>query len=67
MDYLLDTHIALWSLYEDSKLPKVVFEIINNTDNNIYFSAVSVMEVSIKHQKFPKIFDKDAETFYLNS
>ena len=67
MDYLLDTHIALWALYDDTKLSDSVLEILNNHENNVYFSAVSVMEVAIKHHKYPDTFEKDAKTFYQNS
>ena len=67
MDYILDTHIALWCLYDDSKLSAETFEIINNPNHNIYFSAVSVMEIAIKHRKYPDSFNKDAQTFYQNS
>lgn len=67
MDYILDTHIAFWALYDTDKLSSDVINIIDNQDNNIYFSAVSVMEISIKHNKFPEIFDKSGRTFYENS
>ena len=67
MDYLLDTHIALWALDDDEKLPLYVKDIISNQDNNIYFSAISVMELSIKHNKFPLQFVRSAEDFYSDS
>ena len=64
MDLLLDTHIALWALNDDPKLPEKAFELINDLNNNIYFSAISVMEISIKHNKFPDIFEMSGEAFY---
>ena len=66
MHILLDTHIALWSLYDDTKLSKEAYNLINDLNNFIYFSAISVMEVSIKHKKFPDTFTKSGETFYSN-
>ena len=51
MKYLLDTHIILWALIEDSRLNERVKEIILDNNNEIYYSTVSVWEVEIKHQK----------------
>ena len=66
MDYILDTHIALWALNDSDQLPMVARKIISDTNNNIYFSAISVMEVSIKHNKFPSQFERSGEDFYLD-
>ena len=46
--YLLDTHIVLWWLSNDPKLPKKAKEIIENSENHILVSAVSVWEIVIK-------------------
>ena len=43
MHILLDTHIALWALDNDAKLSKEAKELINDLNNSIYFSAISVM------------------------
>lgn len=50
MKYLLDTQIILWALINDSRLPKEVINIINDSNNDIYFSTISPWEVEIKHQ-----------------
>ncbi|WP_269135559.1 type II toxin-antitoxin system VapC family toxin [Xenorhabdus bovienii] len=42
MRYLLDTHILLWYLVDPSKLKKEVNNLLRNTANEIYFSAVSI-------------------------
>ena len=67
MDYLLDTHIALWALDDNDKLSKRAKEIIIDKNNNIYFSAVSVMEISIKYNKFPEQFNRSGKSFYQDS
>lgn len=67
MDFLLDTHIALWALDDDDRLSKDAKEIIINENNNIYFSAISVMEVSIKYNKYPNLFNRSGESFYQDS
>lgn len=50
MKYLLDTHVILWLAYEDSKLSKLAGEILLNQESEIYLSAVSFWEISLKFQ-----------------
>lgn len=51
MKYLLDTHIILWALINDNRLNDKVKNIILSSDNEIYYSTVSIWEVEIKHNK----------------
>lgn len=53
MKYLLDSHILVWALFSDGKLPHEAYVIINNLENEIYYSAASVWEIGIKHSKSP--------------
>ncbi|WP_440683256.1 type II toxin-antitoxin system VapC family toxin [Cysteiniphilum halobium] len=46
--YLLDTHYLIWLLYEPQKLSAKLTKIIENTDNDIFFSAMSIFEIAIK-------------------
>lgn len=62
MKYLLDTHIILWSLIDDKRLPKEVKEIIKDNNNQIYYSTVSTWEVELKHLKI-KSFKLSGEEF----
>jgi len=48
MRVLLDTHILLWWLKDDRKLSNVAADIIENTANDIFISAVNAWEISIK-------------------
>jgi PIN domain nuclease of toxin-antitoxin system len=48
MSYLIDTHILLWWLENSPKLKKSVKKILENSDNQIYVSSVSVWEIVIK-------------------
>ena len=50
MRVLLDTHIILWALENNSKLPKKAREIIEDERNQIYYSTASVWEIAIKHK-----------------
>jgi PIN domain nuclease of toxin-antitoxin system len=46
---LLDTHVALWAITDSPKLPAEARRVILAPVNDIYVSAVSIWEVSIKH------------------
>ena len=48
MKYLLDTHVLLWYLFEDEKLSKKATEILTKLDIDIYISAISFWEISVK-------------------
>ena len=49
MNYLVDTHILLWSFLETSKLSKKIKSILLDESNVIYYSPVSLWEISIKY------------------
>ena len=48
VDLLLDTHIFLWWLFDDSRLPEKIWEIIECIDNTIFVSSASVWEITTK-------------------
>lgn len=49
MNLLLDTHVALWAIADSPKLPQTARELILSPRTNIWISAASVWEISIKH------------------
>jgi len=49
MRYLVDTHILLWSFIETRKLSKNVKSILLDDNNEIYYSPISLWEISIKY------------------
>ena len=53
MNFLLDTHILIWSLTDDPKLSLAARDIINDMTNRIYYSTVSVWEIAIKNRIHP--------------
>ena len=53
MNLLLDTHILIWALNEDPRLPVKAREMILDEDNVVYYSSVSIWEISIKHSFHP--------------
>lgn len=53
MKLLLDTHIVLWALADNAKLPGKARLLIEDEGNDVFFSAASAWEVSIKHAAHP--------------
>lgn len=47
---LLDTHMFLWWLFDDSRLPGKIRKYIQNIDNSVYVSAASVWEIATKYR-----------------
>jgi PIN domain nuclease of toxin-antitoxin system len=50
MRILLDTHIFLWFISNDPRLPPNMRDIIRDSDNEVYLSSVSIWEVIVKYQ-----------------
>ncbi|WP_412465505.1 type II toxin-antitoxin system VapC family toxin [Pedobacter sp. KLB.chiD] len=63
--YLLDTHCLLWFQENSPKIPEKVLDIIQNIENIIYFSQISLFEISIKQSlgKLPE-FSVTVEDIY---
>ena len=54
MKYLLDTHIMLWAALDVKQLSRKARSILENPENVLYFSPISLWEISIKHAKHPE-------------
>ena len=54
MNILLDTNILIWALNEDPRLPEKARELILDENNAVYYSSVSIWEISIKHAVHPE-------------
>ncbi|OHD69877.1 MAG: DNA-binding protein [Spirochaetes bacterium RBG_16_49_21] len=48
MKYLLDTHTFIWTITQSKALPEKVIQAIKNPNNEIFVSAVTFWEISIK-------------------
>ncbi|HID99828.1 MAG TPA: type II toxin-antitoxin system VapC family toxin [Thiotrichaceae bacterium] len=51
MKFLLDTHIWLWSLLEPVKLKQNVIEVLQNPQNELFISPISIWETLILAEK----------------
>lgn len=48
MKYLLDTHVFIWWMEENKKLPAEIKSIIDDSFNNIFISVITPWEIVIK-------------------
>ncbi len=49
MNILADTHILLWSIYDDDKLSDKAKSYLIDGRNRFYYSLISIWEVAIKN------------------
>ena len=49
MRLLLDTHVALWAIADDRRLPAQARVLISDPENEVLVSVASVWEIAIKH------------------
>lgn len=61
MKVLLDTHILLWAISNDARLPEKARKVIENEENEIYYSIISLWEVEIKRLTHPSAMPVTAE------
>ncbi|NEO26792.1 MAG: type II toxin-antitoxin system VapC family toxin [Kamptonema sp. SIO4C4] len=50
INYLLDTHVFLWWLFNDSRLDTLCRDIIRNPSHRIFISSASAWEIATKHR-----------------
>lgn len=67
MRILLDTHVALWAITDDPRLPAAARDLILAPKNEIFVSAASVWEIAIKHtlrRETMPVSGKEAVAFF---
>lgn len=64
MNYLLDTHILLWTLIDPDRVPARIRRIVEDTGNRVWFSAASIWEIAIKHSLAKPEFAMEAATIW---
>jgi PIN domain nuclease of toxin-antitoxin system len=50
MRILLDTHLLIWAVADPNRLDKKTADDLEDTDNEILFSAASIWEIAIKYR-----------------
>jgi len=64
VNYLLDTHILLWTLVDPDKVPGPMRRIVEDAGNRVWFSAASIWEIAIKHSLAKPDFNVEAATIW---
>lgn len=59
MKLLIDTHLLLWAAGQSKELPSAARKLIEDVDNELYFSAASIWEITIKRGLGRKDFSVD--------
>jgi len=49
MNYLIDTHIFLWLLFEPKRIPAHILEILQQSSNRVAITSISFWEISLKY------------------
>ena len=62
MNFLIDTHIAIWAVSDDPRLSKMAKDILMDEKNEIYYSTASIWEIIIKHMAHPEKVISDGDT-----
>ncbi len=64
-NYLLDTHSLIWFQEENPKIPEQIMKLIQQPDNTIFFSQVSLFEIGIKQKvgKLPAFYATTEEVY----
>ena len=50
MDYILDTHVLLWSIFETNRLSQSAQQILMNRESRRFVSISSMWEIAIKNR-----------------
>ena len=64
MKLLVDTHILLWAADHPNRLSRAARSLLADVGNDLYFSPLSVWEVSIKGVLGRKDFEYEPRTLY---
>ena len=51
---LVDTHILIWMLQDSPCLSRRARDVFEDPDTELYYSSVSIAEISIKHKVHPE-------------
>lgn len=63
MRLLLDTHVFLWLITADERLPEKMRDDILDWNNDVYLSVVSVWEITVKHYQGRLPLPEPPETY----
>jgi PIN domain nuclease of toxin-antitoxin system len=50
MNFLIDTQLAIWALFDDPRLSRTAQQILDAPENRFQFSVCSIWEIAIKRR-----------------
>jgi len=59
LNFLLDTHVILWSAAEPDRIPKNIAVELENESNDLWFSPISVWEILLLAEKGRILLEAD--------
>ena len=70
MNVLLDTHVLIWWSISPGNLSETVYQLLDDQNNNLFFSLASIWEMQIKLQigkltlnlPLPKLIESQCQT-----
>lgn len=63
MKILLDTHIFLWYISGDHRIPQIIVQNVQNPQNGVFLSLASLWEITIKYQLGKLVLPQSPETY----
>ena len=64
MNLLLDTHLLIWSTSMPESLSSAASKLMEQPEHQIYFSALSLWEITIKRGLGRSYFNMDSSLLY---
>jgi PIN domain nuclease of toxin-antitoxin system len=64
VNYLLDTHVLIWTLVDPDKVPESMQRTVQDAASRVWFSAASIWEIAIKHSLGKRDFAVEPETIW---
>ena len=64
MNLLLDTHLLIWAAFDTGRLSEKACELINDRDNTLHFSSMSIWEIAIKTARNSEDFSIDPKRLH---
>src|SRR5579862_7582216 len=61
LNLLLDTHVLLWTLSDPGRIPDACRRSIEDPENDVWVSAISIWEIAIKIQSGKLQVEQDLE------
>ena len=66
MKFLLDSHLLIWVSYDADRVPAAARPLLNDAENDLFFSSASLWEITIKASVGRRSFHVDPRLLLRN-